>query len=69
MTGYSYDESSVQEDLSTEELTISLKLSFKINQTDLTSEKNYYLALPDDTSIGADITLGTEYTGRDGNGT
>ncbi len=69
LTGYSYDESSVQEDLSTEELTISLKLSFKINQTDLTSEKNYYLALPDDTSIGADITLGTEYTGRDGNGT
>lgn len=39
LTGYSYDESSVQEDLSTEELTISLKLSFKINQTDLTSEK------------------------------
>lgn len=69
LTGYSYDESSVQEDLSTEELTISLKLSFKINQTDLTSEKNYYLALPDDTSIGADITIGTEYTGRDGNGT
>lgn len=65
LTDYSYDESSVQEDLSTEELTISLKLSFKINQTNLASEKNYYLVLPDDTSIGDDITIGTEYTGRD----
>ncbi len=69
LTGYSYDESSVQEDLSTEELTIKLNLQFKVNQTDLSSEKNYYIALPDDTSVGKDITIGTEYTGRDGNGT
>lgn len=69
LTEYSYDENSVQENLSTEELTVSLKLSFVINQTDLASEQNYYLALPDDTSISKDITIGTEYTGRDSNGT
>ncbi|MGY3780669.1 Cna B-type domain-containing protein, partial [Streptococcus gallolyticus] len=67
LTGYSYGENSVQKDLATEELTVSLKLTFDINQTDLAKEKHYYLPLPDDTSIGKDIKIGTEYTGRDKN--
>ncbi len=67
LTGYTYDEKTVQKDLSTEELTVSLKLTFNINQTNLAKEKRYYLALPDDTSIGKDIKLETEYTGRDKN--
>ncbi|WP_423216196.1 SpaA isopeptide-forming pilin-related protein [Streptococcus equinus] len=67
LTGYTYDEKTVQKDLSTEELTVSLKLTFNINQANLAKEKRYYLALPDDTSIGKDIKLETEYTGRDKN--
>ncbi|WP_287969575.1 hypothetical protein [Streptococcus sp.] len=67
LTGYTYDEKNVQKNLSTEELTVSLHLTFNINQTNLAKEKRYYLALPDDTSIGKDIKLETEYTGRDKN--
>ncbi|MES5404271.1 hypothetical protein ABVL58_04805 [Streptococcus infantarius] len=67
LTGYSYNEKSVQEDLSTEELSVLLHLDFKINQKDVAKEKHYYLALPDDTAIGKDLKLGTEYTGRDNN--
>jgi len=69
LTGYSYNEKSVQEDLSTEELSVLLHLDFKINQKDVAKEKHYYLALPDDTAIGKDLKLGTEYTGRDNNNT
>ncbi|MCO4479719.1 peptidoglycan linked protein (LPXTG motif) [Streptococcus infantarius subsp. infantarius] len=67
LTGYSYNEKSVQEDLSTEELSVLLHLDFKINQKDVAKENHYYLALPDDTAIGKDLKLGTEYTGRDNN--
>ncbi|WP_270743678.1 hypothetical protein [Streptococcus infantarius] len=69
LTGYSYNEKSVQEDLSTEELSVLLHLDFKINPKDVAKEKHYYLALPDDTAIGKDLKLSTEYTGRDNNNT
>lgn len=38
LTGYSYNEKSVQEDLSTEELSVLLHLDFKINQKDVAKE-------------------------------
>lgn len=68
LTGYSYDESSVKEDLSTEELTVALELKFKINKDNLIDDKNYCLALPEGANLSHNIELNKEYTGTTGSG-
>lgn len=68
LTGYSYDESSVKEDLSTEELTVALELNFKINTDNFIDDKNYCLALPEGANLSHNIELNKEYTGTTGSG-
>lgn len=68
LTGYSYDESSVKEDLSTEELMVALELKFKINKDNLIDDKNYCLALPEGANLSHNIELNKEYTGTTGSG-
>lgn len=68
LTGYNYDESSVKEDLSTEELTVALELNFKINKDNLIDDKNYCLALPEGANLSHNIELNKEYTGTTGSG-
>ncbi|MBJ7541713.1 hypothetical protein JG537_08325 [Streptococcus sp. SL1232] len=67
LTGYIYDESSAVEDLSTQTLTVNLELDYTISKAHLDADRYYYLELPDDTAIGQDINLNTEYIGKDSN--
>lgn len=66
LTSYGYNQSSF--DNASQVLTVlDLSLTYHISQEALAAEKNYYLALPNDSAIGKDIALGKQYIGRNGN--
>jgi LPXTG-motif cell wall-anchored protein len=67
LTGYSYDEKTVEENLATKVLTVDLELDYLISKAHLVADRYYYLELPNGTAIGQDINLGTEYIGKDTN--
>ncbi|QGW99788.1 LPXTG cell wall anchor domain-containing protein [Streptococcus ruminicola] len=67
LTGYSYDEKTVEENLATKVLTVDLELDYLISKAHLMADRYYYLELPKGTAIGQDINLGTEYIGKDTN--
>ncbi|SEI71581.1 LPXTG-motif cell wall anchor domain-containing protein [Streptococcus sp. 45] len=67
LTGYSYDEKTVEENLATKVLTVDLELDYTIFKAHLVADRYYYLELPNGTAIGQDINLGTEYIGKDTN--
>lgn len=67
LTGYSYDEKTVEENLATKVVTVDLELDYTISKAHLVADRYYYLELPNGTAIGQDINLGTEYIGKDTN--
>ncbi len=67
LTGYSYDEKTVEENLATKVVTVDLELDYTISKAHLMADRYYYLELPKGSAIGQDINLGTEYTGKDTN--
>ncbi|SDQ31360.1 LPXTG-motif cell wall anchor domain-containing protein [Streptococcus equinus] len=67
LTGYSYDEKTVEENLATKVVTVDLELDYTISKAHLMADRYYYLELPNGTAIGQDINLGTEYIGKDTN--
>lgn len=67
LTGYSYDEKTVEENLATKVLTVDLELDYTIFKAHLVADRYYYLELPKGSAIGQDINLGTEYIGKDTN--
>lgn len=67
LTGYSYDEKTVEENLATKVVTVDLELDYTISKAHLMADRYYYLELPKGSAIGQDINLGTEYIGKDTN--
>lgn len=67
LTGYSYDEKTVEENLATKVVTVDLELDYTISKAHLMADRYYYLELPKGSAIGQDINLGIEYIGKDTN--